>query len=287
MRIPAMAFLLGASILSGCATLSEEECRVANWYEVGYSDAANGYSSQRIADHREACAPVGVRVDFNAYLSGYQQGLQSYCTRQTGFKLGKNGSAFPSQCGGINTEEVEFGYARGSEIYALLDYRQNLLDLRREKLEQLKALDKQIAQHRKRLKEGQNQSPNTSSQEKQLKEMRAKLKSADKRIAEIRKKLASSEDRYQTQLYQELRGLEKQREFLSNEIQTKEKALFEARQRSAKNYSDQSKNQQYRELRAFEKLRDNLDGEIYSLDREIDDLSRRAQFMEAGFLHLR
>ncbi|WP_319380694.1 DUF2799 domain-containing protein [Thiomicrorhabdus sp.] len=172
--------LIGGAFLSGCASLSEDECRVANWYEVGYSDATGGYQSGRISDHREACAPVGVKVDLNGYLSGYQQGLQVYCSRQTGFKLGKNGNAFPSQCRAVNREEVELGYVRGSEVHRLLDQRQSLLESRKEKVDQIHALDKEIA--------------------------------------ELRQKIKKSDSHYKSHLYRDLQSLEKLRSRLDEEL---------------------------------------------------------------------
>ena len=56
--------ILMAYALSGCATMSPEECLQANWEEVGYHDAVEGYHVSRSSEHREACASTGVQVDF-------------------------------------------------------------------------------------------------------------------------------------------------------------------------------------------------------------------------------
>ena len=37
------ATILMAYALAGCATMSPEECLQANWEEVGYNDAVEGY----------------------------------------------------------------------------------------------------------------------------------------------------------------------------------------------------------------------------------------------------
>ena len=41
-----------AYALSGCATMSPEECLQANWEEVGYHDAVEGYPVSRDSEHR-------------------------------------------------------------------------------------------------------------------------------------------------------------------------------------------------------------------------------------------
>ena len=55
-----MLILVGAS---GCATMSKEECLVANWREVGFTDASQGYTQDRVAEHRSACAEAKVTVN--------------------------------------------------------------------------------------------------------------------------------------------------------------------------------------------------------------------------------
>ena len=84
------ATILMAYALSGCATMSPEECLQANWEEVGYNDAIEGYPVSRSSEHREACASTGVTVDFALYRDGHALGLPYYCTRETGFETADN-----------------------------------------------------------------------------------------------------------------------------------------------------------------------------------------------------
>ena len=58
---------LMTSALAGCATMSPEECLRANWEEVGYNDAVEGYPVSRSLEHRKACASAVVIVDFELY----------------------------------------------------------------------------------------------------------------------------------------------------------------------------------------------------------------------------
>jgi hypothetical protein len=45
--------------LSGCATLSEEECAMSDWHTIGFEDGSRGYTADRLGDHRRACAGGG------------------------------------------------------------------------------------------------------------------------------------------------------------------------------------------------------------------------------------
>ena len=70
--------LCGIFLLSGCATLTTEQCKVANWPEIGEKDGRNGYSN-RIEKHQKACAKINIIPDRKLYDQGYQKGLKSYC----------------------------------------------------------------------------------------------------------------------------------------------------------------------------------------------------------------
>jgi len=121
-RLLRHAFLvIGALfLLSACTSMSAEECAVADWEQVGYSDAAAGRDSTRLENHRRACADAGVTPDMQRYLDGYDQGLSTYCSAQTGFSHGSSGLAKPSQC----DDEYRFdsfrdGYEKGQLRYTL------------------------------------------------------------------------------------------------------------------------------------------------------------------------
>ena len=72
--------VLGVSLavlaLSGCASMSSEECVATDWWAVGHEDGARGYTSERFSRHRTACAKHGITADFGAYKEGREQGLQ-------------------------------------------------------------------------------------------------------------------------------------------------------------------------------------------------------------------
>lgn len=114
-------FLLftGLLILSGCATLDQEECLNADWRTIGYEDGARGYATSRIASHRKACAKYGIAPDFDRYEQGRLEGLREYCTPRTGYRLGTGGKRYPDICPGDLEPAFSDAYQRGKQVYAV------------------------------------------------------------------------------------------------------------------------------------------------------------------------
>ncbi|CAN5375852.1 hypothetical protein BH11PSE11_BH11PSE11_32300 [soil metagenome] len=96
----AVAMLVCCTALGGCATMSADECRNANWYEVGLKDGAHGKAVERLAQHREACADVKIKPDERPYLQGRQVGLRSYCTHDNAVREGLAGNYYEGVCEG-------------------------------------------------------------------------------------------------------------------------------------------------------------------------------------------
>lgn len=135
-------------LLSSCATLSRDECKVAQWREVGYTDAAQGYSAARVADHRSACARVNVAVNLADYTAGYDEGLKLYCQPSVAYRLASQGQAYSSQCTVKRFPSLRPAYNQGVVYYQLQQERTALHHKHQEKQEQLKALNEQINNQR-------------------------------------------------------------------------------------------------------------------------------------------
>jgi hypothetical protein len=66
------AAVLGV-LLSGCAAMSETDCRRADWYDLGFRDAIFVTRPQE-AVYAEACEKHGVKVDAARYVQGWTEG---------------------------------------------------------------------------------------------------------------------------------------------------------------------------------------------------------------------
>ena len=140
--------LLLTCALSGCATMSPEECLQANWEEVGYNDAVEGYPVSRSSEHREACADTGVSVDFELYRNGHALGLPYYCTREIGFETADHGGEFATQCRRETFPDYVAGYSEGLDVFRLKTEMREIEIQINEKSDQAGALLIQIGQLR-------------------------------------------------------------------------------------------------------------------------------------------
>jgi len=115
LALPVM--LLGLMALSGCASLSAEECLAADWYTIGVEDGSRGQSMSRIGAHRKACAEVGVQPDMTRYNEGRAFGLQSFCTRERGYAEGESGHRYNGVCPQHLEPLFMQGYLAGQDRY--------------------------------------------------------------------------------------------------------------------------------------------------------------------------
>ncbi len=108
---------LSLILLSGCATLGADDCRTADWEQLGEDDADRGRQAGYFENHVEACAAHGITPDRDAYFSGYEAGLDDYCSVRGGITAGRNGQTYQDVC--IEETETDFlkGYSRGRRIY--------------------------------------------------------------------------------------------------------------------------------------------------------------------------
>ena len=127
--------LLGL-LTSGCASMGEDECRVADWRAIGYEDGASGKTASHIGERREACAKYGVAPNFAAYQRGREEGLRGYCTPASGYRLGREGRPLAAVCPSELQGDFRDAYKSGREIHqAAAVVRSTKSTLRRKKRE--------------------------------------------------------------------------------------------------------------------------------------------------------
>jgi hypothetical protein len=107
------------TMLSGCATMSGDECVTSDWYAIGFEDGSRGYTSDQLGNHRKACAKHGVTPDFEAYQAGRNEGLVEFCQPARGFSLGSNGGQYRGVCSAHNEARFLDAYNSGYHLYNL------------------------------------------------------------------------------------------------------------------------------------------------------------------------
>lgn len=116
-RLAALALLLlAAPVLSACATLSEAECRVGDWYSIGQTDGYHGRPAARLADHAAACTDYGIMPDRAAYTAGREDGLRQYCQPARGYREGLAGNGYAGVCPLGQERGFLTGFEAGREV---------------------------------------------------------------------------------------------------------------------------------------------------------------------------
>jgi hypothetical protein len=90
--------LLSVLLVTGCATLSREDCSRGDWASLGINDGRTGEPSSRLDEHQKACMEYGIAVNQEAYLTGREQGLQDYCQLDNAFQIGLSGKPYHHVC---------------------------------------------------------------------------------------------------------------------------------------------------------------------------------------------
>lgn len=128
-KIRMTGFAAAAVFVSGCASMSEQECLSANWLDQGFRDGRNGQPLRRFEEHRQACAKVGVRPDQRLYLQGREQGIVHYCTPENAFEEGRLGRQYRNACPAHLEHGFLLAYEQGKLVY---DAEQRIEKLNRE-----------------------------------------------------------------------------------------------------------------------------------------------------------
>ena len=118
--------VLAGLFISGCETMSADECKTANWNDVGMRDGLNGKPLTMLDDRARDCAKAGARVDSAAYSAGRERGLQRFCRLENAVPLGLNGTAYAGVCPGALDHEFR---RRHQVAYAVHQLRYKLNDI--------------------------------------------------------------------------------------------------------------------------------------------------------------
>lgn len=104
--------------LTGCATLTKEECLGGNWEEIGFRDGTNGKTSAFLQNHAKACEKVGVRPVQSLWEKGRKRGLPAYCVPQRAYSEGRSGRSLNAVCPAAQMPALRAANAKGLEYRA-------------------------------------------------------------------------------------------------------------------------------------------------------------------------
>lgn len=74
------AWLAFASLAAGCVSMTEPECRSANWYDYGWRDGLGGLRPM-VEVYAYQCDALKVKADQGEYMKGWTNGKWEYDSR--------------------------------------------------------------------------------------------------------------------------------------------------------------------------------------------------------------
>ncbi len=105
--------------LSGCASMTENDCLLADWQAIGYQLGAQGKDTAMFNNYQRDCAKYQVQADFNAFQRGHKLGVAAYCTYGQGMSLASAGEDINTLCSVGRYPEFYNGYREGLKHYCV------------------------------------------------------------------------------------------------------------------------------------------------------------------------
>ena len=118
-QLAAIGVIVGTAVLSGCSSMSANECMATDWRMVGYEDGVVGYSGNRIGKYRKACGEHGISPDLDQYQAGRDQGLREFCKPVNGFRTGARGNGYNGVCPAELDSAFMAAYESGRQLHTL------------------------------------------------------------------------------------------------------------------------------------------------------------------------
>ncbi len=113
--ITIVSITLTTALTSACTSTPVIDCDVTDWRQQGERDAARGRSFL-LEDYLAQCANQPLQPDGEAYATGYEAGLQVYCTPRKGLLVGKAGLKYANTCPPDTAPAFLSAHRLGSEI---------------------------------------------------------------------------------------------------------------------------------------------------------------------------
>lgn len=177
--VPIGATLVLAATLSGCASLSEEDCLTADWAVMGEADGQQGRPVSEINRYRRQCAQYGVVPDTQAYLEARERGLALFCTHDNGYDQGRSGAPHRLVCPAAVEPDFRRGYDLGRAVYVPLTELRNSNDSIGYNEDEIEGLRSDISNREESLRsddlgdeEKQDQRDAITSNERRIKELK-------------------------------------------------------------------------------------------------------------------
>ena len=119
--LSAVVALLCLFVVTACSQMSHQDCLDMNWYATGLADASTGVPASNGIERSRVCGKYGESFEPQQYNTGYQAGIETYCTKENGFAVGRNGTKYSSVCPAGIEHDFLIGWNAGNELWTARD----------------------------------------------------------------------------------------------------------------------------------------------------------------------
>ena len=106
--------------------MSAAECQYQDWHAKGLIDGMQGKTSAQFLRYARACDKHGMQPNQQDYMSGRNEGLKHFCTRETGFDQGIGNNEYHGVCPVAIEQQFLSGYHIGREMFVARNRVQNI-----------------------------------------------------------------------------------------------------------------------------------------------------------------
>jgi len=104
-------------MLAGCATMSDDDCRYADWYLLGLEDGRDGRPAEYFQNRQRACFENNIDVDADRWADGHAEGLSQFCTPMRGWREGRDGRSYRYACPSESERQFLPAFEAGERHY--------------------------------------------------------------------------------------------------------------------------------------------------------------------------
>ncbi|MEQ8935891.1 MAG: DUF2799 domain-containing protein [Amphiplicatus sp.] len=205
-------FILTAFALAGCASLGEgwfgEDCASIDWRAAGFNDGSAGAGAPHALYTEKACAPKqAAGASYALYLSGWEKGVETYCSPANGFTRGASGEEFNGVCNGEGSAAFADAFREGEALFfketeaelagnAYSDAMRELWDVKhRLAMVEIAMRSAGYADRRKLLLESKALKTDLDAVEKSLADLAEQKKRAEAEASSMRAAIAARDDK--------------------------------------------------------------------------------------------
>lgn len=119
--IKSLAVTMFILMFAGCTAMNKDECELANWSAIGYSEGAHGKSISTFQEYQNDCAEHRVKADYQAFKQGHLEGLSEFCSMEHGMEVASKGQNYNAICKSSQFPKYHEGYQIGINLYCSYD----------------------------------------------------------------------------------------------------------------------------------------------------------------------